>query len=71
MNGGRLPEVYAAYSEDCWPVNMHVKGTALANMFFSKEVHHFEDQTSFVLCKKYDGTWGIDPGDKLMVSDGI
>jgi hypothetical protein len=66
MNGGRLPEVYAARCEDCWPVTMHVKGVAMANMIFSRQKHPFEDRASFNLCKGYDGGWLIDTGDMMM-----
>lgn len=68
QNGGRLPEEYATRSKDCWPVSMHVKGMAMANMLLSSQPHEFEEDANFTLCQSYEeNSWTI-RSDKMMTS---
>jgi hypothetical protein len=63
-NNGRLPELYAMHYDDCWPVIIHAKGVAMANMIFKQEAHAFDKEGNFLLCKDHFGKWGIE-GDVL------
>lgn len=68
QNGGRLPEEYAAQNKDCWPVSMHVKGTAMANLFLTSRINEFEEDAKFMLCKSYEeNSWTV-KSDKMMTS---
>lgn len=59
-NGGKMPELYAAAYQDCWPVRLHAKGISMANLILKSEEHPFNQIGRFMLCITYDNRWGIE-----------